>query len=204
MNAPLSHLIELPLHPTPAQARTLLRLGQAHSLAGLLAMDQAYLAIGHQDVALTALVDGPDHPDRTPAGEAAALAATPLFADCPASTLEYAVSSYRASLHRCKVHNYSDLPGVGTSRIVAGHSLVSLAGPSTLSIGGVGMVRADLHRLPDWALNALRRGPEPEDRDASPAPAHTEIRYSGWAYIEREWVDGRWAWTVELDFTETW
>ncbi|CAM3967626.1 hypothetical protein [Deinococcus marmoris] len=202
LNPMLSHLIELPLRPTPEQELTLLRLSAAHRSAELLAMDQAFLALSSNDVALSALVGGPDHPDRSNAGEAAALAATPLFSGCPASTLEYAISSYRSRLRRCTVQNFGDLPQVSASRIVAGQDVVTLAGPGALNVDGVGRMRADLEQLPPWALEALERGSEPAHEEST--SEQIEILYSGWGYVEREWVDGRWAWTVELDFGETW
>lgn len=193
-----SHLIELPLHPTPDQALVLLRLSAAHRSTELLCMDQAFLKISGQNVALAALVGGLDHPDRTPAGEATALAATQLFAGCPPSALEYAIFSYQSRLRRCAVHNYGDLPKVGASRVVAGHGLVRPAGPGALRIDGVGTVRADLTRLPERARDGLWDGST--DDEAASARSEQGIEYSGHGYVEREWDGTDWKWTVELDF----
>lgn len=197
-----SHVVEVPLHPTHAQAQILLRLSAAHRATELLAMDQAYLALRGKDVSLSALVGGPAHPDRSPAAEAAVLATTPQFAGCPPSVLEYAISSYGSLLRQCKVHNYQDLPRVSASRVTAGHGLVRPAGPSTFVIETVGEVRADLTRLPDWARTALEVQRSP-DESLSMSTEQSDLEYSGCAYVEREWDGVDWEWTVELDFVWT-
>lgn len=116
--------------------------------------------------------------------------------------LKDAVSSYQFRLEG-RAERPQELPQVGASRGIAGHGLVLYGGPSTLSIMGVGQVRADLTQLPAWALDALRRGPV-HDGSCVAAMDQIEIVYSGGSHIEREWGDMGWRWTVTLDFAETW
>ncbi|OLV16915.1 hypothetical protein [Deinococcus marmoris] len=200
LNPLLSHWMEVLLHPTPAQVLNLLRISHASSLAELLVLEQANLAGEGSDVALAALVGGPDHRDRTAAGEAAALVKTPLFADCPRSALEHAISSFQCLLN-VHARRHQELPQVSGSRSIAGHGLVLSGGPDTLSVEGVGEVQAEVQQMPDWARDALKRGPV-ADESCSTAQKTVEIQYSGWASVERVWSDVGWTWTVELDFAE--
>lgn len=203
LNPLLAHFVELPLQPTAAQALTLLRLGAAHRSAERLTMDQAALALEGKNVALAALAGGPDHADRSAAGEAAALASTPLFQACPPAVLEDAIASCRCRLRQAAAHGIDGLPQFPASQAIAGPGLVRRAGPEMLHIDGVGEVRADLTHMPDWAYDALWHQP-PYDESTHVTSEEIEIVYSGSAALEGCWSEGGWQWTVTLDFAETW
>lgn len=196
LNPLLAYTVEFSLQPTPAQATALLQLSAATRAAELLARDQAVLALAGQDVALAALAGGPDHPDRSLAGEAAALAATPPFRGCPPNMLVYAASRYGSRLRQCAVHDVKELPAISALRVAGGDDLVQPAGSAAFEIDGVGEVAVDLTHSPQWACEVLWGDPYLTDQ--------WDLAYSGSAYIEHQWVDGQWRWTVELDFVETW
>ncbi len=187
---------EIPLFPSPEQARRLLRLSTAHHLVMTLCAEQARLRLNGEDVALAALLGGEHLPGQTPDEAVAALTALPVLSDVPAGCVVYAIRSYQVLMTVQREQRLEELPAVPAPFLVGGAGLISRVDHSAVDVLGVGTVPMDPARVPEHAWPTLFG----DQISHSPAASWRLDVDPGQelGYIHHVWRDGAMHWSVDL------
>ncbi|CAM4251877.1 hypothetical protein [Deinococcus marmoris] len=187
---------EIPLFPSPEQARRLLRLSTAHNIVMTLCAEQARLRLNGEAVALAALLGGENLPRQTPDEAATALTALPVLSDVPVGCVAYAIRSYQVLMTVQREQRLEELPAVPAPFLVAGAGLISRVAHSAVDVLGVGTVPMDPAGVPEHAWEALF-GAQVAHFPATSWSLDVDPGQD-LAYIHHVWRDGAMHWSVDL------